>query len=202
MSNIVYLPGTSGHGSFWDPVAEHVRAEHQLTLDWPGLGGNPADPAVRSIDELQEMVVNTIAEPSVLVGQSMGGYVAARIALARPDLVTHLVLAVTSAGIDRAALGLPAWAPSLGPGDSDDVEWVTAPHAPLDDQVATLKMPVLLIWASRDEISPLPIGQRLNQLIPQSKLVTFDTDDHWVARVQARAVAAEINTLLSNGQAT
>ena len=198
MSGIVYLPGSSGRGAFWDPVRERVRAGPQSSLDWPGLGGNPVDPAVRSIDDLQQMTVDAIAEPSVLVGQSMGGYLATRIAIARPDLVTHLVLCVTSVGIDRPALGLPEWRPSLQAGDSDTAEWVTARHEPLDAQLATLEMPVLLIWADRDPISPLVIGQRIHELVPHSKLVTFDSDDHWVVQVHATEVADEINRFISS----
>ncbi len=197
MSSIVYLPGSSGRGAFWDPVRELVRSGQQTSLDWPGLGGNPIDPTVRSIDDLQRTAVDAIPGPSALVGQSMGGFLAARIAIARPDLVTHLVLSVTSAGIDRPALGLVEWRPSLDEEDSETAEWVTARHEPLDAQLATLQMPVLLIWADRDPISPLAIGQRIHELIPHSKLVTYDSDDHWVVLAHAAQVADEINRFLS-----
>jgi pimeloyl-ACP methyl ester carboxylesterase len=45
-------------------------------------------------------VVQYIDEPTALIAQSMGGVIAARAALERPDMVTRLVLSVTSGGID------------------------------------------------------------------------------------------------------
>lgn len=200
MTRIVYLPGSTGQGSFWDPVRHRVHCAQQTCVNYPGLGGNAPDPSVRSFAELQRMAVETLVEPSVLVGQSMGGYLAARIAIEHPELVTHLVLAATSAGIDRTALGLPPWSPTLQPRDSDAVDWVTEPHPSVEAQLAELDVPVLLIWATRDPISPLGLGQRLHELISNSRLVTFESDDHWVARVHAAEVADEINRLLESGE--
>lgn len=170
-----------------------MNADQQTSLDWPGLGGVPVNPAVTSFDPLLRFTIKSISKPSALVGQSMGGFVAAHVVIARPDLVTHLILAATSAGIDRVALGLPEWSPRLQPGDSDTADWVTTRHPPLDDQLRTLDIPALLIWATHDPISPLAIGERLHEFITGSKLVAYDSDDHWVARVRSDEVADEIN---------
>ncbi len=49
---IVFLPGMSGHGSFWAPVFECLPAHEPVLVDWPGLGANPARSDVHGYDEL------------------------------------------------------------------------------------------------------------------------------------------------------
>jgi pimeloyl-ACP methyl ester carboxylesterase len=60
------------------------------------------------------MVVARMTEPVDLVAQSMGGVIAARIALAHPQLVRRLVLTVTSGGVDMTAFGASDWRPTIG----------------------------------------------------------------------------------------
>jgi pimeloyl-ACP methyl ester carboxylesterase len=196
----MFLPGTSALGSFWNPIAERLHGVDGVSLDWPGLGDVPADPAVNSFDDLVSLVVSKLDRPRALIGQSMGGYVAARVALERPDLVTHLVLAVTSAGIDRTRLGLPEWRPTWTPETGSP--WVADRQPMLDDRLGEIQAPTLLIWASDDEISPVAVGRRINELLPQSELVIYPSDDHWVVHQFADDVAARIMRHLSTPRAT
>ena len=189
---ILFLPGTTGHGAFWDPVRKDLRNQNSTALSWPGLGGNPRAEGVESFDDLVNWTISKITEPSVLIGQSMGGYVAMRVALQRPDLVTHLVMAVTSAGVDRHRLGLPEWTIEA---NDDDSGWVAEHQQPLDEQIPSVAVPVLLIWATQDPISPLPLAHRLKELLPSAELVTFDSDDHWVVLGHAEEVADLIDRL-------
>lgn len=122
----------------------------------------------------------------------MGGYVAMRVALQRPDLVTHLVMAVTSAGVDRQRLGLAEWTIKASDGDSG---WVAENQRPLDGQIPSVMVPVLLIWATQDPISPLPLAHRLNELLPAAELVTFESSNHWVVLDHAKEVAGQIDRL-------
>ena len=82
---IVFLPGASGEGSFWQPVATLLRDHESTMLDWPGFGPVPPDAGVTSYDDLASMVIDRLERPSVLVAQSMGGVVATMAAARRPD---------------------------------------------------------------------------------------------------------------------
>lgn len=189
---MLFLPGGSGRGAFWDPVRGELTDLRSRALDWPGLGGTPADPSVGSYDELVDHVISTIDEPTALIGQSMGGYVAVRVALAVPQLVTHLVLAVTSAGVDMVSLGATDWRPGARLDRPDDPAWIYVEQPDLSAELPALRMPVLLLWASQDAISPVAVGARLAGLLARSELVVYHSTDHWVVRAHAVDVATRI----------
>ncbi len=90
---LFFLPGASGNTNFWKPVADGLRHRGQRRfLTWPGFGGVPSDPTVNGINDLVARVVASISGPVDLLAQSMGGVIAIRAALQKPDLVKHLVL--------------------------------------------------------------------------------------------------------------
>jgi surfactin synthase thioesterase subunit len=73
----VFLPGAVGDPGFWSPVARRLPADwEKVALGWPGLGDQPHDRLVRGLDDLVALVVATLARPSDLAAQSMGGVVA------------------------------------------------------------------------------------------------------------------------------
>src|SRR5947209_12804753 len=103
MPPIVYLPGAGGTVTFWKPIAERlakVGAGPAVRFGWPGFGDEPPDDGIRSVADLVAWVVERIPPgPCDLVAQSMGGVVAALIALEHADRVRRLVLCATSGGV-------------------------------------------------------------------------------------------------------
>ena len=82
----------------WDPVTLDLATDNQvIAADLPGHGGSAHVGAdlTRSAALLGEA-----AGPAVYVGYSMGGRVALRLALDRPELVRGLILIGATAGID------------------------------------------------------------------------------------------------------
>lgn len=77
------------------PLAECFRV---IALDWPGYGASPAPspPASASamfyFEALRQFVSAMKLPPAALIGNSVGGYAAARLALEEPDRVARLVL--------------------------------------------------------------------------------------------------------------
>jgi pimeloyl-ACP methyl ester carboxylesterase len=67
-----------------------------ISLDWPGHGSSPPGDgpatAMRLADVAEELVAQLAPEGAVVVGNSVGGFAAARMAIRRPELVTGLVV--------------------------------------------------------------------------------------------------------------
>ena len=110
MTKILFLPGAGASPDFWKPVGALLPADWSKEyFGWPGLGDQPHDPAIKGMDDLVRMVAARMDGPVDLVAQSMGGVIAARLAIEQPQNVRRLVLTVTSGGVDMAGLGASDW---------------------------------------------------------------------------------------------
>lgn len=181
-TSITLVPGAAGLASFWDPIRERLPSDwQQRSLDLPGFGPVPARPDISSYDQLVDHIASGISVPSVVAGQSMGGFLSLQLALRYPALLTHLVLVVAAGGVDMARHGAVDWRSEARP-NSTNPSWIFEPVPDLSSELRRIQIPVLLIWATRDPISPLAVGRQLEADLPDARLLTFDTDDHWVAR--------------------
>lgn len=194
---VLFLPGASGAGAFWAPVAGLLpSAWVKECLDWPGLGQVPPDPRVRGFDDLASLVVERVAEggggPVDLVAQSMGGVVAVQVALRRPDLVRRLVLTATSGGIDLAPFGVADWRPEYRRAYPSAAAWITEARVDLGARLGEVEAPALLLWSDADPISPPAVGERLATLLPRARLVVVPGGDHLFAWARATEVAPHI----------
>lgn len=88
----------------FDPIVETLARRYRtIALDWPGHGeSDPVDAALVPgaplfADVLEDVVDGLGLSRAVLIGNSVGGFAAARLAINRPELVAGLVL-VNSGG--------------------------------------------------------------------------------------------------------
>jgi pimeloyl-ACP methyl ester carboxylesterase len=191
MRKVLFLPGAGGSAQFWEPVARRLPDDwDKVLLGWPGLGDQPHDPAVTNIDDLVRLVEARIDGPVDLVAQSMGGVIAARIALARPQFVRRLVLVVTSAGLDMARFGASDWRDDYRRSFPNAADWIllksAAPQLPIED----ISVPTLLIWGGVDPISPVAVGRHLEARMPDATLHVLADGDHELAWSKPDVVAA------------
>jgi 2-hydroxy-6-oxonona-2,4-dienedioate hydrolase len=196
MTRILFLPGAGASPDFWKPVAERLPADWpRHHFGWPGLGSQPADPSIKSIDDLMRLVLTEMSEPVDLVAQSMGGIVATRLAIAHPRLVRRLVLTVTSGGVDMASFGASdAWRADYR--KAHPGAWITEAPAAALVPVERITAPTLLIWGESDPISPVAVGRHLEQRIAGSRLHVVPGGDHDIAQTHAKEVAALIAAFL------
>lgn len=190
---VLFLPGAGGSATFWSAVGARLTLdEPSIFFSWPGLGNEPADPNIRGIDDLVAMVLEALTEPSVLIAQSMGGYVAMKAALAAPERVRRIVLAVTSAGVPMRELGASDWRESYRASFPQAADWIAAPTEDLSARLPQVTAPTLLLWGDADPISPVSAGKRLLGLLPNAELHVLAGADHDLAVTHAPEVARRI----------
>jgi 3-oxoadipate enol-lactonase len=100
---ILLLHGFGGAASNWTLVAPRLVGRARVVVpDLPGHGGSSALPAPpETLDPFADRVAQLLDGPSLVVGHSLGGVVAVRLAVRRPELVGGLLLA-GCAGISSA----------------------------------------------------------------------------------------------------
>ena len=193
MRKVLFLPGAGGSARFWEPVAQRLpRDWDKVLFGWPGLGDEPPDPAINNIDDLVRLVEARIDGAVDLVAQSLGGIIAARIALARPQLVRRLVLVVTSAGMGMARFGASDWRDDYRKQYPNAADWILRKRAAAELPFARIAAPTLLLWGDADPISPVAVGHYLEARVPDAKLHILAGGDHDLALNKADVVAALI----------
>jgi pimeloyl-ACP methyl ester carboxylesterase len=107
-SSVLLLHGLAGYGEEWHETAERLRATNRVVApDQRGHGRSehhPNDVSRAAFVADAEMWIGALdLAPAIIVGQSLGGDTAMRLAAELPDSVRALVVVEASPDADRAA---------------------------------------------------------------------------------------------------
>lgn len=96
--DLVLLHGWGMNGAVWHGIAQELAAHYRLHLvDLPGFGNSPLGSGVEySLPWLAERVAAVLPERSHLLGWSLGGLVASRLALDHPERCRSLITVASS----------------------------------------------------------------------------------------------------------
>ena len=191
MPTVLLLPGAGGSPTFWEPVASRLPdGWAKVPFGWPGLGDEPHDPAIGSLDDLVALVAARAgSQPVDIVAQSMGCVVACRLALRQPGRVRRLVLVAMSGGVDTTALGATDWRPDYRALYPRAAPWITEARASPPLPLGEIGAPTLLLWGDADRISPVAVGRHIAARMPRAWLHVLAGGGHDLARTHADAVA-------------
>jgi pimeloyl-ACP methyl ester carboxylesterase len=193
VTKLLFLPGAGASTGFWRPVADRLDLGREMHFcSWPGLGNEPAEPNVRGLDDLVDLVLAQMHEPVDLLAQSMGGLVAVKAAIAAPDRVRRLVLTGTSGGIPVEELGGADWRSAYRSEFPRAASWITEVSEDLSTSLGAIDAPTLLLWGDNDRISPVAVGERLCALLPNATLKLVPGGDHEFVRTHATVIAPMI----------
>lgn len=204
MTPIVFLPGAGGSASFWRPVADRLADLGPLhLLGYPGFGEVPPDAAIASLDDLYAWVHARLPDGAAhVVAQSMGGILAARLAVERPERIARLVLAATSGGVDVRRLGAADWRAEYQAALPDVPRWFVDDRTDLTDRLADIRAPALLLGSDADPVSPPSVAHFLAARIPCARIATVAGGSHAFARERPDEVAAIIRAHLAERPST
>ena len=102
---VVFIHGLSGQWQNWlENIPRFAESRRVVAMDLPGFGLSE-EPTEKISIELYGRVVAQLCErldlaPAVVVGNSMGGFVAAELAITHPEAVERLML-LSSAGVSQ-----------------------------------------------------------------------------------------------------
>jgi pimeloyl-ACP methyl ester carboxylesterase len=93
----------------FDAIAPSLARDHRvIAVDWPGHGDSPAPSelptAAMFADVLADLVAALDLPPAAIIGNSVGGFAAARLAITEPQRVSRLVLVDTGGFVINPAV--------------------------------------------------------------------------------------------------
>lgn len=194
---VILVHGLSGSARWWARnVGELARRHRVYTVELPGFGwlrrGARRFSLTDAPDWLAAWMRELRLEGATLVGHSMGALICARVAAERPEYVGRLVLVAPAGfGSERSFIGhvlpllaavrgaplafirvLVADAVRAGPASLLHAARALVRHdfvEPLRD----VRAPTLLVWGERDPLTSPALGELLQALLPQSRLVVL-----------------------------
>lgn len=88
---LVLVPAAGRAAADFEPIGPALARTHRVaTFDWPAE--RPADASAVTFSTVLSEILHALGEPAVVLGHSVGGFAAARLAIDEPDRVRALVL--------------------------------------------------------------------------------------------------------------
>lgn len=111
-ADLVLLHGWGLNARIWDGVAAELGGAYRLhRIDLPGHGRSEWAPQCRTLDDVTRAVAPHVPRDAKVMGWSLGGMVALRLAVLAAERISGLVLISTT---PRFVTG-PDWAPAMTP---------------------------------------------------------------------------------------
>ena len=215
---LLLIHGIGGDADEWAFCFEVLGKTHRvIALDLLGFGRSDKPRIEYTISKFVEGVEGFLQQLNIgrvsVLGESLGGWIAASFALKFPRVVDRLIL-VDAAGVWGDIQELPidvrvstrahlqevfrlvfhdkrmasellvdlAYQQHLERGDGPTIDSVLRSQESgrerLDEVIGKLSMPTLIVWGEQDEMIPVSVGQRLQRMIPGSRLEVIPECGH------------------------
>ncbi|NLF01028.1 MAG: alpha/beta hydrolase [Anaerolineales bacterium] len=229
LPSLLLLHGAGGSHLLWPGAVRRLPLTTVYALDLPGHGrsGGVAEPHV---DHYAQAVARFMAgigiEQAIIVGHSMGGAVALRLAIDFPEQVAGLVLISTGArlrvaratfdaldtDLDTAVelFSRSAWGPAAKPEDISAgkialrdagtqtllADFTAADHFDVMVRLGAIQQPTLIMVGASDQLTPPKYARYLAAHIASSHLITVEGAGHMLMLERPAETAAGIREFL------
>lgn len=200
---IVFIHGMGTSASTWDACASAL-ADRYLTIavDLPGHGNSPCpddraaftrDAALTDLDE----VLAELDAPAVLVGHSLGGYLALAHAATRPGVARGIVVINTGPGFrdpeKREGWNERSRRNAHRFGVPERVADLNLQHdSVVMDRLAATATPTVVLAGGDDRPEYTGSGQYLERKMPDARLVVLDGGGHSMHEDTHAGAVAEV----------
>lgn len=222
-ARVVALHGWGRTGADFSGLLAGLDA---LAIHLPGFGPAGAPDAVWGTEDYARLVADAIEPlgPVVVVGHSFGGRVAVRLAAARPELVTALVLTgaplvrLTAASKPRVSYRIAKALNRVGlipdsvmearrkkAGSADynaahgimrDI-MVKTVNENYDDDLARITAPTWMVWGESDTAAPTAAGRVAAERIRGARWTVVSGEAHLLTPALGAAVRAAVDEALA-----
>jgi len=222
-ARVVALHGWGRSGNDFTGVLAGLDA---VAIHLPGFGPTEAPDAVWGTDDYARLVAEAIEPlgPVVVVGHSFGGRIAVRLASARPELVSGLVLTgaplVRLAPVSKPKLSyriakalnriglipdsvLEARRKKAGSADYNAAQgimrdiMVKTVNENYDDDLAGITAPTWMVWGENDTAAPTAAGKVASERIRGAHWTVVPGEAHLLTPVLSAAVRAAVEEALA-----
>ncbi len=206
---IVFIHGLGSSTSTWDACMALLQERHEVVaVDLLGHGQSPVpedqslytrDAALADLDE----VLASLSEPAVLVGHSLGGYLALAHAATRPGATKAIVVLNTGPGFrdpdkregwnersrrNAHRFGVPLQATNLNLQEDSVVM----------ERLAEMTVPTLVLAGDLDRPEYTSSGQYLERKMPHAHLEVIAGGEHSMQETHAPEIVAAIERFLAD----
>lgn len=220
---LILIHGIGNSAEIWTTLLPLLRRNFLVYApDLPGFGQTPVAPEgvnIRTHVLYVKRFLDALGYPrAILLGNSLGGWIAAQFAATYPERVQHLYL-LNSAGLRHELLQSPYAADRLAAQRSmdrilgyhlplptfildavirvsrrpayHDFIYGYDPREELDSILAHVKAPTTIIWGKRDGLFPLTCAYDFHRGIAHSRLILLEAVGH-MPQVQSAGTVASI----------
>ena len=215
---IILLHGWGGSSVSLINLAKYLAKDFKVVvIDLPGFGKSPEPKKIYGIKDYGDEIINLMdrlrLERFNLFGHSFGGQIAAKISLDYPDRIDNLILCAAAiirkrswksyaqimlAKLIKNTFIKSAFNVLMGNSDYQKASLKMRKvmnkilTEDLADQISGIEKPTLILWGSKDKITPLWQAQIINKQIANSQIKIFPLSRHNLPLVHARLVANQI----------
>ncbi|MEZ4462884.1 MAG: alpha/beta hydrolase [bacterium] len=206
----ILIHGLADQAGTWWLTGSALEGQHVIAVDLPGHGDSgPVDGPI-TMEHLQQMMTFLLSQTPhhvTLVGNSLGGFVALRMAIDRPDRIDRLV-AIDAGGM-QMSLAKETFLPQTREQMADTMFRVTGPNMlqppgpllddmrasilsgptpriwgalsaadPIEGELGRIRARTLVVWGTEDRLIPIALGRRMAAAIPGADFMSIPGCGH------------------------